>query len=80
VSATLTHPRMAHAYSPAKDAAKPGVFRSPDGRWEEYDLGEAKYFLSRADRGLYMSAIDFSRWQSIFLSDVLLTPDSVQEL
>lgn len=69
-----------HSYRLAEGAPKPGVFRSADGRWEEYDLGEAKYFLSRADRGLYMSAIDFSRWQSIFLSDVLLTPDAVQEL
>lgn len=69
-----------HAYRPTQPDTKASVYRSSDGRWEEYDFGEAKYFMSRADRGLYMSAIDFSRWQSIFLTDALLPSEAIHEL
>lgn len=65
-----------HSYRPSEGPVKAGVYRSDDGRWDEYDFGEAKYFLSRSDRGLYMSATDFSRWQSMFLSGAILPADA----
>ena len=33
-------PTTAHAYRPARRDTSPLVFRSDDGKWEEYDLGE----------------------------------------
>ncbi|MDE6611830.1 MAG: beta-lactamase family protein [Muribaculaceae bacterium] len=62
VSPTLTHPRMAHAYRAAKDKPKPGVFRSADGCWDEFDYGEAELFLTRADNGIYTSPREFAAW------------------
>ena len=36
---------------------------SKDGHWDEYDYGEADYFLTKADRGAYSSARDFMRFK-----------------
>ena len=52
---------MAHAYRKADGKRNSNVFRSGDGRWDEYDYGEADFFLTRSDRGLYMSPRDFTK-------------------
>lgn len=80
VSATLTHPRMAHAYHPAKDAAKPGVFRSPDGRWDEFDYGEAEFFLCRADNGVYTTPREFALWVKRLQNGEIVPEMTVRDL
>lgn len=80
VSATLTHPRMAHAYRPAKDAAKPGVFRSPDGRWDEFDYGEAEFFLCRADNGVYTTPREFALWVKRLQNGEIVPEMTVRDL
>lgn len=71
--------RMAHGYCRAEGEARSNIFRSKDGRWEEYDYGEADFFLTKADRGLYMGARDFMCWQHAFNSGRVLS-DSIMAL
>lgn len=52
----------AHAYRRTPAGSRNKVFHSSDGKWEEYDYGEAPFFLTKADRGLYISARDFVKF------------------
>ncbi|MCC8187333.1 MAG: beta-lactamase family protein [Bacteroides sp.] len=57
-------PRMAHAY-----------LQHPDtGAWEEHDYGEANFFGTKADGGLYTSAEEFFRWHRALWEDRILSP------
>ncbi len=56
--------RMAHAYAPARGEKKRGVFRSKDGAWDEFDYGEAEFFLTRADNGIFTTPREFMKWVS----------------
>lgn len=80
VSATLSHPRMAHAYRRAIDRPKPGIFRSPDGQWDEFDYGEAEFFLTRADNGIYITPREFSRWVRDLQHGKVVSPRIVEEI
>lgn len=62
VSPEFSHARMAHAYSHAKGDRRHGVYRSNDGRWDESDYGEAEFFLTRADHGIFTSPREFAHW------------------
>lgn len=70
-------PATAHAYRPARRDTSPLVFRSDDGKWEEYDLGEVPYFLTRADRGVYGSARDFMQWNKALYSGKIISDSSL---
>lgn len=76
VSASMS-PDMAHGYARAGVTPRPGTFRSANGRWEEFDYGEASFFLTRADRGLYISANDFAKWQNALFSGKILEDSSL---
>lgn len=52
----------AHGYAPADGMSEEGQFVSDDGKWEEYDYGEAAFFPTRADRGIYTTARDYFKW------------------
>lgn len=56
-------PEIAHAY------------RRDNGRWNEYDFGEAPFFLTKADRGVYTTARDFMHWKKS-LYDCKIISDS----
>ena len=72
-------PKTAHAYRQATGKPSPLIFRSDDGKWEEYDLGEAPFFLTRADRGVYTSARDFMRWNTALYSNKIISDSSIRE-
>lgn len=72
-------PKTAHAYRRASGKPSPLIFRSADGKWEEYDLGEAPYFLTRADRGVYSSARDFMRWNRALYSHKIISDSAIRE-
>lgn len=55
-------PMMAHGYTPVEDHCHTNVYHSPDGLWEECDYGEAEFFLTRADNGIYTTPREFMRW------------------
>lgn len=75
-----TLPRMAHGYRHTNGNTHAGIFRSPDGRWEEYDYGEADYFLTKADRGAYSSARDFMRWIRALYSGKIVSQQSLDSI
>lgn len=65
----------AHAYRPTPAAPDKKAFHSNDGKWEEYDYGEAPFFLTKADRGLYISARDFVKFYSALSHGKILGTD-----
>lgn len=73
-------PRMAHGYRETNGKTKAGVFRSSDGKWEEYDYGEADYFLTKADRGAYSSARDFMRWIRALYAGKIVSKESLDSI
>lgn len=68
--------KMAHGYRRAEGQKVPRVFRSQDGRWDEYDYGEVDFFLTKSDRGLYISGRDFARWQDAMINGSVLSDSS----
>ncbi len=73
-------PRMAHGYKPADRNTAPGIYLSEDGKWQEYDYGEAEFFLTKADRGAYSSARDIMRWNKAVYSGKLLPKEIIDSL
>lgn len=74
-------PRLAHGYTPATPAiTRHGSFVSKDGRWAEYDYGEADYFLTMADRGVYSSARDVMKFANALYSGKLISDASLKLL
>lgn len=59
---------FAHAYKPADGENIYSYYRSEDGKWEECDYGEADFFPTKTDGGLYTSALDFLRWERALFS------------
>ena len=74
--------RMAHGYRPTPKDYNPvsAPFRTEDGLWEEYDYGEADYFLTRADRGACSSARDFMRWNRALYSGKIISDSSLMAM
>lgn len=55
---------FAHGYVPTGSRQLEYTpFISEDGRWQEYDYGEAPFFATRADMGLYTTPREFMKWQ-----------------
>ena len=71
-----TIPNMAHAYRAVNGKTIPGKYISPDGKWEEYDYGEADFFPTKADGGIYTSAAEFMKWQKALYADKVISADS----
>lgn len=72
-------PSSAHAYIPAKG---PNVYKNKrpgNGRWEECDYGEANFFPTKADGGLYTSARDFHNYQCALFDGKLLGDSALME-
>lgn len=60
-------PQMAHGYS-----------RGDDGAWHEDDYGEANFFGTKADGGIYTSPLQFIAWDDALFHDRVLTPEQRQ--
>ncbi len=70
----------AHAYRrPIQDSDPDKFFRTPSGVWEEFDYGEAYFFPTRADVGLYTSGRELMRWNKALKSGAVLS-DSLRNL
>lgn len=50
-----------------------------DGQWREYDYGEAEFFPTKADGGLYSSARDFLKWENALMSGRVVSQKSLKE-
>lgn len=73
------HPRMAHAYAPAVGEPYRGRFRSKDGKWDEYDYGEAEFFLTRADQGICTTPREFIKWTLALYGGRIVPMASLEE-
>ena len=62
----------ANGYGPADGLSEEDQFVNSDGKWEEYDYGEAAFFPTRADRGIYTTARDYFKWlQAIYSGKII---------
>lgn len=68
---------MAHAYIPAQGDNKYNYFRSKDGKWEESDYGEAYFFPTQADGGIYTTAKEFLNWEKALFGNKIITKESL---
>ncbi len=68
----------AHGYIPAEGEAGTAS-RSKDGRWEESDYGEANFFPTKADGGLYTTSRDFLRWQRALYRNRIINEESLKQ-
>lgn len=58
----------AHGYKPTED-----------GGWEEYDYGEADFFPTKADGGLYTSALEFMNWEHALLDGSIIGKKALRQ-
>jgi CubicO group peptidase (beta-lactamase class C family) len=72
--------KTAHAYRKTTGTALPLTYISADGKWEEYDIGEAPFILTRADKGAYCSARDIMQFNRALYSGKILSKASIDEL
>ncbi len=68
------HTAMAHGYAPASGEKRQDVFRSYDGKWDEFDYGEAEFFNTRADNGIFTTPRDFVKWIRALYSGRVIAP------
>ncbi len=61
-------PAMAHGYS-----------RGEDGQWEEDDYGECSFFRTKADGGIYTTALEFVNWDKAIFGDAIISAASRAE-
>ena len=54
-------PRMSHGYEYV------------DGKWQECDYGETNFFGTKADGGIYTTALEFVKWDKALFSDKLVS-------
>ena len=69
----------AHGYGPADGLNEEDQFVSNDGKWEEYDYGEAAFFPTLADTGIYTTARDYFKWIKAFYDGKIIDKISVAE-
>jgi len=72
-------PNEAHGYGPAEGLSEDDQFISADGKWAEYDYGEAAFFPTRADRGIYTTARDYFKWLKTLYSGKIIDSVSISE-
>ncbi len=63
-------PRMAHGYEAADEAKT---------QWSECDYGEASFFGTKADGGIYTSIDEFVKWEMALRENVLIS-DSLKQI
>lgn len=62
VNGKMEGPGIAHGYKPKAHDTRPGVYVSANSLWEEFDFGEAPFFMSRADKGIYITPEEYVKW------------------
>lgn len=76
-SKAKSDPRLAHGYKPKSHGTQKGTYVSGDGKWEEFDYGEAPFFLSRSDKGIFTTPREFMKWQKALYSGKVISFESL---
>lgn len=71
---------LAHAYRQSSGTGTEKYYSTSDGGWEEYDYGEAPFFVSTADNGLYITPREFRRWINALYSGKVISSASLDTL
>lgn len=71
---------FAHAYTDPSTKTPDYYWTSSDGNWEECDYAEADFFPTKADGGLFTSAIDFLRYERALFGGHLIKPESLKTM
>lgn len=74
------HTSQAHGYRRFDEKDKAVGPLSKDGKWEEYDYGEAEFFLTKADRGAYASGRDFMKWINALYRSKIISRSSLNSM
>ena len=79
-------PNLAHGYEPVGFTTLNGdrvpldnpfgYWRSQDGKWQENDYGEASFFGTKADGGIYTTPLDFVKWDRALYHDKVMLAQS----
>lgn len=79
-------PNLAHGYEPVGFTTLNGdrvpldnpfgYWRSEDGKWQENDYGEASFFGTKADGGIYTTPLDFLKWDMALYHDKVMRAQS----
>lgn len=69
---------LSHAYIPSPETNPYCYPRSADGAWQECDYGEADFFPTKADGGIYTSARDFLRWERALIAGKVIADSLVR--
>ncbi|MDE6575452.1 MAG: beta-lactamase family protein [Muribaculaceae bacterium] len=70
-------PPMAHAYRHPEGVVPKNTFVSKDGLWEEHDYGETKFFLTKANRGLFTTLRSFNAFLQAYYKGELISKESM---
>lgn len=65
-----------HGYRPARSDASGVRKYGTGGAWEEYDYGEAPFFPSWPDGGMYTTGPDMMKWLTAFENDSIISAQS----
>lgn len=76
---TIKQPQLSHAYRHPEGHNRYNTFRTSDGIWEEYDYGQADFFPTKSDGGLYCSPLEFFRWQKALFSEKIINLGSIHQ-
>ena len=69
----IQQPQLAHAYKLVDGPNRYGYWRSDDDKWEECDYGEALFFPTKADGGLYTSALEFLKYEKALFGGKIIS-------
>ena len=74
-------PASAHGYRKVNPKTPiVSSFKSKDGVWEEYDYGEAPFFITKADRGAFITPEEFVKWKRAYYGLKVLGADLFKEV
>ena len=65
-------------YNPPHSAH--GYALDENGAWKEYDYGEAEFFITKADRGLFGSMHDFRNWMRALVDGKIISNESRSDM
>lgn len=73
-------PKVAHGYRIAAPNTHTKAFISKDGKWEEFDYGEAPFFISKADKGVNLTATEFINWKRAYYNHKVISEQSFKTI
>ncbi len=68
---------IAHGYKAKAHDTRPDVYVSNDSLWEEFDYGEAPFFMSRVDKGVFITPAEYVKWLDALYGGEIINRNSL---